>query len=182
MLNFSLSERRPRLLLATGLLFFTLQLQAAPTVTTGFSPEGSAQTLVLRTLQGAGQSIRLMGYTFTSPDVVRALLAAKARDVDVKVVLDAEGNWGKASVAAMNTLANAGIGLRTTTAYRIMHDKVIIVDERTVSTGSFNFTQAAARANSENVLVVQDMPALAQNYLAHWQSRWDTGQDWTPPY
>jgi phosphatidylserine/phosphatidylglycerophosphate/cardiolipin synthase-like enzyme len=171
-----------RPLLETGLLLVTLQLQAAPTVNTGFSPEGSAQQLVLRTLHGAGESIRLMGYTFTSPDVVRELISARARGVDVKVVLDAEGNRGRASLAAMNTLVNAGIALRTVTAWRIMHDKVIIVDGRTVSTGSFNFTQAAARANSENVLVVQDMPALAQNYLTHWQSRWDVGQDWTSSY
>lgn len=174
--------RWPRTYILVGLLAASLQLPAAPSVMTGFSPEGSALQLVLQTLHSATNSIRLMGYSFTSPDIVKELIAAKKRGVDVKVVLDADGNRGRASLAAMNALVNAGISLRTVAAYRIMHDKVIIVDDRTVSTGSFNFTRAAAKANSENVLVVQDMPELAQSYRSHWQSRWETGQDWYSSY
>lgn len=125
----------PRAFLATGLLVTTLQLHAAPTLDSRFSPEGSAQQIVLSTLQGARESIRLMGYTFTSPEIARELTAARQRNVNVKVVLDAEGNRGKASQAAMNMLVSAGIPLRTVSTYRIMHDKVIIVDDRTVTVG-----------------------------------------------
>ena len=47
----------------------------------GFSPEGSAQKLVLRTIDAATSSIRVAAYVFTSPDVTRALIAAKQRGV-----------------------------------------------------------------------------------------------------
>lgn len=46
---------------------------AAPSVQAGFSPEGSAEQLVLKTIETAQHNIRLMGYSFTSPEVVRAL-------------------------------------------------------------------------------------------------------------
>ncbi|WP_418756297.1 hypothetical protein [Erwinia aphidicola] len=46
--------------------------------------------------------------------------------------------------------------------------------------GSYNFSRSAARNNSENALLLQDMPAVAQQYLTHWQSRWDMGTDWSP--
>jgi len=49
----------------------------APAIGVGFSPEGSAQQLILRTLDSARESIRLMGYSFISPEVVRALVAAR---------------------------------------------------------------------------------------------------------
>lgn len=65
---------------------------AAPSVSVGFSPEGSAEQLVLSTINDARESIRLMGYSFTAPEVVRALIEAKRRSVDVQVVLDAKGN------------------------------------------------------------------------------------------
>lgn len=52
-----------------------------------------------------------MGYSFTSPDVVRALMAARRHGVDVKVVIDEKGNRSKASQAAMNLVVNAGIPL-----------------------------------------------------------------------
>lgn len=155
---------------------------AAPSIDVGFSPEGSAQQLVLRTLDEAHESIRLMGYSFTSPEVVKSLVAAKRRGVDVRVVVDDKGNRSKASQAAMNVVVNAGIPLRTNSQYKIMHDKVIITDGQNVELGSFNYTRSAAESNSENALVVRGVPALAQTYLAHWQSRWDGGKDWQSTY
>lgn len=155
---------------------------AAPSIDVGFSPEGSAQQLVLRTLDDARETIRLMGYSFTSPEVVKSLVAAKRRGVDVRVVVDDKGNRSRASQAAMNVVVNAGIPLRTNSQYKIMHDKVIITDGQNVELGSFNYTGSAAEPNSENALVVRGVPALAQTYLAHWQSRWDGGQEWHSTY
>jgi phosphatidylserine/phosphatidylglycerophosphate/cardiolipin synthase-like enzyme len=53
----------------------------------------------------------------------------------------------------------------------IHHDKCIVVDGRTVEAGSFNYTQAAARSNSENVLVIWNDLQVAARYLGHWRSR-----------
>ena len=63
-----------------------------------------------------------------------------------------------------------------------VHDKVIIVDNHTVESGSFNMTRSAASRNSENVLVINEVPEVAQAYLQHWQSRWDGGTDWHSSY
>jgi phosphatidylserine/phosphatidylglycerophosphate/cardiolipin synthase-like enzyme len=52
--------------------------------------------------------------------------------------------------------------------YSIMHDKFLIVDGRTLETGSFNFLAAAEARNVENVLVLHDA-ALAQQYEQHWE-------------
>lgn len=157
---------------------------AQPTVQAGFSPEGSALQLVLNTIDTAQESIRLMGYSFTSPEVSRSLIKAKQRGVDVKVVLDWKANnaKGSAGAAAMNFLVNAGIPVRTVSQFKIMHDKVIITDGRNVETGSFNFSRAAVRSNSENALVIRDYPVLADTYLQHWQSRWEMGEDWRSTY
>lgn len=167
---------------ALWLTFSTGAAVAAPSIDAGFSPEGSAQQLVLRTLDDARESIRLMGYSFTSPDVVKSLVAARRRGVDVRVVVDDRGNRSRASQAAMNVVVNAGIPLRTNGQYKIMHDKVIITDGQNVQLGSYNYTRSAAESNSENALVVREVPALAQTYLAHWQSRWDGGKDWQSAY
>lgn len=173
-------------LLTTGLfaalIFATGSTMAAASIDAGFSPEGSAQQLVLRTLDDAHESIRLMGYSFTSPEVVKSLVNARRRGVDVRIVIDQNGNRSKASIAAMNVVVNAGIPLRTNCQYKIMHDKVIITDGQNVELGSFNYSRSAAESNSENALVVREVPALAQTYLAHWQSRWDGGTDWHSSY
>jgi len=168
--------------LFAALIFATGSTMAAASIDAGFSPEGSAQQLVLRTLDDAHESIRLMGYSFTSPEVVKSLINARWRGVDVRVVIDQNGNRSKASIAAMNVVVNAGIPLRTNGQYKIMHDKVIITDGQNVELGSFNYSRSAAESNSENALVVREVPALAQTYLTHWQSRWDGGTDWHSSY
>ena len=167
---------------AIALSFATSVSATVPSIDVGFSPEGSAQQLVLRTLDDAHESIRLMGYSFTSPEVVKSLVAAKRRGVDVRVVVDEKGNRSKASQAAMNVVVNAGIPLRTNDQYKIMHDKVIITDGENVELGSFNYSRSAAESNSENAVVVRGVPSLAQTYLTHWQSRWDGGTDWHSTY
>lgn len=156
-------------------------LSAAPAVQVGFSPEGSAQQLVLSVIGEAQRDIRLMGYAFTSPEVARALIAAHRRGVAVWVVVDAKANQNGAGRAALNLLANAGIPVRTLSVYPAAHDKVMVIDGQTTQAGSFNFSRMARR-NSENVVVLRDMPEVAKQYLAHWQSRWAQGQDWQSTY
>lgn len=182
-------KKRVHSWLLPGLLSLTMCAPVpntyAATIEAGFSPEGTALQLVLKTIETAQQEIRLMGYAFTSPEVFRSLIAAKRRGVDVRVVLDQKANTGKnnnASRAAMNLLAGAGIPVRTVSAWKILHDKVIVTDGRNTQVGSFNFSRAADRSNSENVLVVWDDPVVAQKYLNHWTSRWAQGEDWKQTY
>ena len=147
----------------------------SPPIEVAFSPEAGAEALVLKVIGSARQSIQLAGYSFTSPAVVRGLIDAKRRGVNVKVLLDDKGNRGQSSVAAMNLIVSAGIPLRVVSVYAIHHDKYIVVDGKHTETGSFNFSQAAAKSNSENVLVIWDNPTVAERYLSQWESRWRQG-------
>lgn len=155
-------------------------------VEVGFSPEGTAEALVLKIIGSAKQSIRLAGYSFTSPAIVRALLDAKRRGVDVAVVVDHKNNIGQdvsgKAKAALNLLVNAGIPTRTVARYAIHHDKFIVSDSAHVETGSFNYSAAAAKSNSENVIVVWSNTQLAKEYLNHWQGRFEQGRDYVSTY
>lgn len=149
---------------------------AEPNVQVGFSPEGSAQQLVLKTLASAQHSIRILAYAFQAQDIMQALVDAQKRGVDVRVVVDKKRNLGKTSQDAMSFVSQHGVQVRTNDTFHIHHDKTIIVDGHTVETGSFNFATSAESANSENVVVIRNMPEVAKQYLAHWQSRWESGK------
>lgn len=140
-----------------------------------FSPEAGAEALVLKVIDSSTKYIRLAGYSFTSPAIVKSLIGAKRRGIDVKVLIDDKGNRGKASIAAMNLIAGAEIPIRVISTYAIHHDKYIVVDGRHTETGSFNFSQAAAKSNSENVIVIWNNPSVALEYFTHWESRWVKG-------
>jgi phosphatidylserine/phosphatidylglycerophosphate/cardiolipin synthase-like enzyme len=152
----------------------------------GFSPGGSGEALVLRSIRSARQSIRLAAYSFTAAPVVRALVDAKKRGVDVAVVVDYKNNLvqdrsGKAR-AALNTLVNAGIPTFTVSAFPIQHSKYAVIDGALVQTGSYNYLTAAARYNPENVLVLWNQPDLARQYLDNWQMLYSASQAFKSTY
>lgn len=160
----------------------TAKAPATGLIESAFSPDAGSEELVLKVIHASERSIRLAAYSFTSPPVVKALLAAKKRGVDVRVVVDEKGNKGKSSIAALNLLVNAGIPTRTISTYAIHHDKYIISDERHIQNGSFNYSQAATKSNSENVLVIWNNPELAASYLRHWEDRFAQGADYKSSY
>ncbi|GAA5786341.1 phospholipase D family protein [Chitiniphilus shinanonensis] len=160
----------------TTLLCLPVLSHAEPDIQVGFSPEGSARQLVLETIGGAQHSIQMLAYAFQAPDIMQALVDAAQRGVAVRVVIDKRRNQGKTSKAAMDFVTRNGVALRTNDHFHLHHEKTIIVDGNTVETGSFNFAQSAETANSENVVVIRNMPEVARQYLAHWQSRWDLGK------
>ena len=155
---------------------------ASALIETGFSPEGNAERLVLKVINSSTKSVRLAAYSFTSPRVVRALIDAKKRGVDVRVVADDSGAKSKAGSAALNLLVGANIPTRINGEYAIHHDKYIIVDGRHVQTGSFNYSKAAAQSNSENVIVIWHNSELAATYLRHWESRFGEAVDYKRAY
>lgn len=160
----------------------THEAPATQVVESAFSPDAGAEALVLKAIGAARSSIRVAAYSFTSPAVTRALLAAKRRGVNVAVVVDDKGNRAKSSKQALNLLVNAGIPTRTIDVYAIHHDKYLVIDAEHVETGSFNYSASAAARNSENVIVVWNNPQLASRYLTHWQSRFDQATPYRSAY
>jgi len=148
---------------------------AAPVIESAFSPEAGGENLVLKVIYASKKELRLAAYSFTSPTVVKALLAARQRGVDVRVIVDYKRNLGKSSLSALRQLTDAGIAVKTNAFYALHHDKYIVVDGQHVQNGSFNYTSGAADSNSENVLVVWNDPVLAAAYIKHWDSRWEQG-------
>ncbi|MGK3125853.1 phospholipase D family protein [Candidatus Pantoea formicae] len=171
------------MLLLSGLLLLLSEASAADlSVQVDFSPDGNAEALVIGVIDRARTDIRLAGYSFTSPEVASALGRARSRGIDVRVVLDAKANQNRKSRTAINLLVTRGIPVRLNDRYAALHDKFIVADGKTVETGSFNYTRAGARYNSENALFIENMPLLAVRYLKHWQSRWDAGSDYRQAY
>jgi len=152
--------------------FFFLLLPVgaqAATIENAFSPEQGATDLIVRTIGEAHRSICIAAYYFTSYPMAEALVAAHARGVDIKLVMDSH----QKNRRVIDYLTDNGVSTRTNNHYAIMHDKFMIIDGQTLETGSFNFTRAAEYKNAENVLVVRDSPAVLESYARQWSRLWD---------
>lgn len=135
-----------------------------------FSPNGGCTEAVVREIAAAKTRILVQAYSFTSKPIAEALIAAHKRGVKVAVVLDDSQITALGSRAKI--LIEAGVEVRFDKAHAIAHDKVMIIDEGTVITGSFNFTAAAEKSNSENLLVIKNRKIVEQ-YLANWYKHFE---------
>ena len=145
-------------------------IQAAGSIEVAFSPNNGVTEVVVKAIGEAKQTLLVSAYSFTSKDIAEALLEAKKRGVTVKIILDKSQVSQKYSSSTF--FANQGFDLRIDVKHAIYHDKVMIIDDKTVMTGSFNFTKAAETKNAENLLVLRDNPALAKLYTQDWWFNW----------
>ena len=132
-----------------------------------FSPNGGCTEAVVSTLNRATNTVLVQAYSFTSAPIAKAVVDAHKRGVRVSVILDKSQESEKYSSA--DFLANAGVLTMIDSAHAIAHNKVMILDNGTVITGSFNFTKAAEERNAENLLVIRDKK-LAGKYKANWDA------------
>lgn len=144
-------------------------LAAKGRIEVAFSPDGGGTALVVKTLGKAKQRVLVQAYSFTSKPIAQALVAAAARGVIVTVVLDKSQRSERYSSA--DFLRNQGVATFIDDQHAIAHNKVMVIDQDTVITGSFNFTKAAEMRNAENLLVFtgnHKLTALyADNFLFH---------------
>lgn len=159
-----------RLLIVAAVALLPFSAMAAETATVEtvcFTPGGDCTQVIVDQLAAAKREVLVQAYSFTSPPIAQALVSAKRRGVDVRVILDKSQRTEKYSGA--DFLAHGGVPVLIDAKHAIAHNKVMVIDGVKVITGSFNFTKSAQERNAENLLVLGDK-ALAARYAANWRA------------
>jgi len=167
--------------IATSLLL-AAQVTAAPVparVEVFFTPGDKCTNAIVKELNAAKKTIRIQAYSFTSTPIAKAAVDAQARGVKVQAVLDQSNQTDQYSSATF--LAHGGCDVRIDSDHAIAHNKVIVIDDATVITGSFNFTNAAEKSNAENVLIIRESPDTVRRYTENWQKHYDHSKPYVAP-
>jgi len=128
-----------------------------------FASENEVIDAVIETINGADEIIRFMTFSYTQDDLGQAMLALGENGIELQGVFETTGSGTRFS--EMTTLFCAGHDMRRDGNRGILHHKVIIVDDQTVITGSFNFSANATESNDENLVIISN-PQIAELYLA----------------
>jgi phosphatidylserine/phosphatidylglycerophosphate/cardiolipin synthase-like enzyme len=132
-----------------------------------FSPKGGCTEAIVAELQRARWEILVQAYSFTADAITDALIAAHKRGVRVDIVLD-HSNEKEPHTDLPRMLQN-GLRPLIDDRHAIAHNKIMVIDGRTIITGSFNFTNQAEHENAENMLILKGQPDLAKQYQANFQ-------------
>jgi phosphatidylserine/phosphatidylglycerophosphate/cardiolipin synthase-like enzyme len=131
-----------------------------------FSPQDGVQAYVLQRLDAAQTSVRFLTFSYTADPIAEAMIAKAGAGVTVQGVFESQNANGSGS--EYNRLRRGGISVFEDGNCYIMHHKIIIIDNQTVLTGSYNFTGSAERDNDENLVIIDD-PVIARQYVEEFE-------------
>ncbi|MBI5928421.1 MAG: phospholipase [Chloroflexi bacterium] len=128
-----------------------------------FSPEDgkTIEQRLVDLVNNAQTSVHVMAFSYTIDALANAMISRHNAGVDVIGLFEARGSLQ----GAMRPMGCAGIPVKQDGNPQTLHNKVIIIDNQIVVTGSFNFSNNAIEQNSENMVIIYDAQ-LAQQYSA----------------
>jgi phosphatidylserine/phosphatidylglycerophosphate/cardiolipin synthase-like enzyme len=145
-----------------------------------FAPEEDYAAFAVRAIDNADREILVGAYGLTTGSgIVEALVRAKQRGVDVRLIADKTTPCSRAS--GIDALAAAGVPIWIDDQPRIALAKTMVIDGAVTLMGSYSWTAGAAQ-NSEDLNLVSS-PTVAA-YAAHWRERlavsvrFDRREDW----
>jgi phosphatidylserine/phosphatidylglycerophosphate/cardiolipin synthase-like enzyme len=115
-----------------------------------FTPGADVAGKIVAAISRARRQVLVQAFSFTHDDIARALLDARSRGVEVRLIADRE-QTEQMDRSQVPGLARAGLPVWLDGDHRSAHNKVVVTDAGTpvalIITGSFNFTRAAQYKN-----------------------------------
>lgn len=134
-----------------------------------FSPGETCRAAIIHEINSAVSTLKVCVFTISDDQIAAALLAAHRKGIDVKILTDNDKLHDIGS--DIKILAKERMQLRIDNTTNHMHHKFMIKDEHTLLTGSYNWTNSAARYNHENIVVTNNR-GLVNSFLNEFEKLW----------
>lgn len=136
-----------------------------------FSPQDNIiNTRIIPMINKSKKSIYMPTFLITHKDLTKALINAKQRGVDIKILID--GANANSQYSTHKLLRDFGIDVKVENYAGKMHAKSIIIDGEYLVLGSMNFSKSGNSKNDENVIIIKN-PKLAEFYIKQFNEMWE---------
>ena len=170
--------RSSRIMLVCALIVLSLLAPFgagwSATVEVYYGPDDAPLDRLTALYRHATRYLYVAAYGLTSPRAVAAMVEAKKRGVDVRLITDRQRTEDVKQRTALQTLHLAGIPILVNEHDGLMHLKQVVIDDEVNTTGSMNHTTSGNRYNDERLDVITDHTITVQareKFLAMWNDR-----------
>ena len=148
---------------------------------------GNYARLLLKLLGRAQRSVQVVIYRISyypafpaslSNEILRALVDAAARGLDVRVLIDDCAFFptsAAANLQAANYLTSRGVEVRFDDPDETTHAKLIIIDREDTLLGSTNWNYYALEMNNEVAIAFIGLPDVAAPFVSFFEMLWEKG-------
>lgn len=135
-----------------------------------FSPGEACRKEIIRHIGSATSKLDICVFTISDDLITKSLLEAHQKGVNIKVITDNDKSLDVGS--DVEQLARAGLAVKMDTTSNHMHHKFMVADQRTLITGSYNWTLSAAKYNHENILVTREAGVI-KTFCHQFEQLWN---------
>ncbi len=160
-----------RVVLFLGFLLLPLGV-FADEISVCFTPGQNCTQQIVNVIDNTQKTLLIQAYQFTSAPISKAVVLAKRRGVDVKLILD-KSQYSQGKYCSALFFSHEGVPVWIDYKPNIAHNKIMVSDDTKIITGSFNFSKNAQDHNAENMLVITN-PQLALKYTRNFDRRLDS--------
>lgn len=125
-----------------------------------FAPDDSVTDQIVKEIINARSTIDVMAFSFTSAPIAKALQTKMDAGLKVRIIFDSKQAKNEHSQDKKMRKYGALVKLSRNHS-GVMHHKVMIIDNETVITGSFNFSKNANENNDENIVIFRSRELAA---------------------
>jgi phosphatidylserine/phosphatidylglycerophosphate/cardiolipin synthase-like enzyme len=130
--------------------------------TAHFTQKGDCTDTIVKAIRRARSEILVQAHSFTCAAIADALADARRRGVLVTILLDRGSE--KQTYSELKDLSQKGLLPFVSNQHQRLHDQVLVIDRRTVITGSFPFTAQEGKDNAANIVVLNKQDELAAEF------------------
>lgn len=139
----------------------------------------SAKQKLIQIIENSKKTVDIAIFTVTDKDIISHLCFATKRGVKVRLITDKkQTNSIKYQKDCIQKLIMNEIPVKINSHSGFMHLKLIISDNTTVATGSYNYTKAADRSNDEVVVFINNKK-LATEWTKKFETMWHDSTNFT---
>lgn len=132
------------------ILILAVSLPSLSEIRIFFSSKGGIAEEIIKQIDNAEDYIDIAIYSFTSQPIAEAIIRAKNRGVEIRILMDKGQSQGEYS--KFEYLLDNDIFIIQDRHTGIMHNKIILIDGKVLFTGSYNLSKSAEEKNQENLL------------------------------
>ena len=134
---------------------------------------GSALAEMRHLIREAKEEVHCGLFALTHSGLIDELIDAQRRGVKVHLALDRNAGYGS-SAKGYQRLREAGIRVRLSEGMQLLHHKFLLIDGKTLISGSANWTKAAFNQNSDCLLILRNLNPQQQKVMMRIWRRLET--------
>lgn len=134
--------------------------------------DGNSDEILIKEINKAQKNLDIAIYSITKENIANAILDAKKRGIDIKVITDSENSKSKAQKEFLDKFKQSGIPIKINTPTGLTRLNFAIIDNSETLGGCYSYQEEITNNNDENLIIMKKTDVVNE-YSTGFNSMWN---------